>query len=165
MTEVSENKRVVVRRSFTCLLWIRVSVDLRKPLCFHNIPKLWMAPKTYQLSVQNSIICPFDNWHVLIRARNYAHCADLGCRRFSCSTSSYWMSLESAWKFPFSFLQCDPLTNKIRLGLGKIINQNVVSWNGMSWGSPSSHRGGNMTGIRTLHRLRCRLCDESRRIS
>lgn len=36
---ISEGKRMAARRSFTWLFKIRVPVDVRKPLCYHNIPK------------------------------------------------------------------------------------------------------------------------------
>ena len=41
-----------IRRSSTCgPLWIGVPEEVGRLFCFHNIPKSWMTPKTYQLSV------------------------------------------------------------------------------------------------------------------
>lgn len=41
-----------IRRSSTCgPLWIGVPEEVGKRFCFHNIPKSWMTPKTFQLSV------------------------------------------------------------------------------------------------------------------
>ena len=51
MTAVSKGRRIATRRLFTnCLSLNGVTMDVGKPLCFHNTPKFWMGPNADWLS-------------------------------------------------------------------------------------------------------------------
>lgn len=85
MTAISVGKRIGVR--FLLISYFQLgSLDVRKSLCYHNIPKSWMTPEAYQLSISVLTICPFDS-----QAQSSAHWADVARGRFPLSGSSYWV--------------------------------------------------------------------------